>query len=996
MNTQIKVSLVEEDLDTLSVVSLSLAGIKECILQIHSDFPMALESIRQIPPHLILFAHGLQGTDSLMFLSEIHRKYPTIYTIVSLPQPHQEMAGTYMEAGVYDWIVKDKNYIPNLIAAVKNALTRIAERQSVVLPTMIQADQLALEENLEDLVFVLDGEGRFLHVNRAVSELLEYEQNEVIQRPFLDFVQSTESQNVEEFIKNAKAGQKLRGTFPVQKGNGVVGDFEINCAVQDNGQIHGVLRREEEWHFSDDMETDALDESSAKAFRSQVAVLSEAEDEDHFIPARLGPYRVVTLLGAGSMGRVYKGFDDQLDRPVAIKVISQALAPDPDYLERFQKEARILASISHPNIALIYFLDKNHKPPFFCMEFMPGGSVEDMLQEKKKLDPEIAVSYAMQVAIGLDEAYKRGIVHQDIKPSNLMIAENERLKIVDFGLARTSRELEEGPQMIAGTPLYIAPEQVQEGRTDFRSDIYSLGVTFFRMLYGRTPFAGGSLVEILYNQFHQGLPPRETLDPSVPQHLYAIIQGMISTDLSKRYNSYSDLISDLENTRRAMLAPAAVVEIAAPVQTEVLIRGLLYDQPFAEVLGEILRKNYSGKLTLSWMDLCKNIYIENGKIVGVLSNQEGENFLELLLEKNRLSPKKVREIQNKSFDLYLNYSSALTELTPEARSKFSSEMHELSCKILNGLFSWLVGEVMFEASTSPPRMMVQIPVSEALVRGVKESADLNFIKRRLFWSRCRIRKSAEFQRNLMSLKMKSSDTFLLFRFEDEMAFQDLFPITGISEEEFYRLIYVFLCSDVITIEEIRVEAAPTVREIPRREPVVPVSKRVPSPPPNIRVQPSPPPPPAAVSHSQPKPAPPKVEPPPPEEPAMPTAKIPSKEEIAKYYFNCALDSFEQKNYWATVEYCNKLLEHKKDANAYRLMGNAFATHPKFKLEAMNAYKKALEIDPEDWHTIRDIADLYYSTGSHVLAKARYKDVLDMNPDNTHAARRLSDLKAKKK
>ena len=140
--------------------------------------------------------------------------------------------------------------------------------------------------------------------------------------------------------------------------------------------------------------------------------------------------------------------------------------------------------------------------------------------EKKKLDPELAVTYTQQVAIGLDEAYKRGIVHQDIKPSNLMIAENERLKIVDFGLARTSRELEEGPQVIAGTPLYIAPEQVQEGRTDFRSDIYSLGVTFFRMLYGRTPFAGGSLVEILYNQFHQGLPPIESLDQSVPQHLF--------------------------------------------------------------------------------------------------------------------------------------------------------------------------------------------------------------------------------------------------------------------------------------------------------------------------------------------------------------------------------------------------------------------------------------------------------------------------------------------
>jgi len=1023
MNPQIKVALVEEELDTLSVVSLSLGEIKECNLQIHSDFPMALESIHQIPPHLVLFAHGLQGTDSLKFLSEIHRKYPTIYTIVSLPQAHQEMAGTYMEAGVYDWIVKDKGYIPNLINAVKNALTRIAERQSVVLPTMIQADQLALEENLKDLVFVLDREGKFLHVNRAVTELLEYEQNELIKRAFVDLVQDSGSQSFQEFIKTAKPGQKLRGLFPVRKGNGVVAEFEINCAVQENGQIHGVLRKEEISYNNDlERETDALDENAAKTFREEVAAATE-DDEEHSMPARLGPYRVVTLLGAGSMGRVYKGFDDQLDRPVAIKVISQALAPDPDYLERFQKEARILASISHPNIALIYFLDKNHKPPFFCMEFMPGGSLEDMLSQKKKLDPELAVSYTQQVAIGLDEAYKRGIVHQDIKPSNLMIAENERLKIVDFGLARTSRELEEGPQVIAGTPLYIAPEQVQEGRTDFRSDIYSLGVTFFRMLYGRTPFAGGSLVEILYNQFHQGLPPIESLDQSVPQHLYTIIQGMISTDLSKRYNSYTDLISDLEDARRAMLAPTAIGIAPAPVETEVLIRGLLYDQPFAEVLGEILRKNYSGRLTLSWMDLCKNIYIDNGKIVGVLSNQEGENFLELLLEKNRLSPKKAREIQKQSFDLLIHYSTALTELTPEARSRVGSEMHELSWKILTGLFSWLVGEVIFEASPSPPKMMINIPVSEALARGVKESADLNFIKRRLFWGKCKIKKSPEFQKNLVNLKMKPTDTFLLFRFEDHTTFQELFPMTGISEDEFYRLIYVFLCSDVVTIEEIKSETATPGRETARRAPVIPIPKPAPTAPPNVGVQkqktpavpPAQPrapkpvaaaPPPAQPAASKPvaaapkpaaKPAPPKVEPPPqPELATITSMKIPSKDDLAKYYLNCANDSFQQKNYWATVEYCNKALEHKKDPKIYRLMGNAFATHPKFRLEAMNAYKKAMEIAPEDWHTIRDIADLYYASGSNVLAEARYKDVIGFDPDNSHATRRLSELKAKKK
>jgi tetratricopeptide (TPR) repeat protein len=256
--------------------------------------------------------------------------------------------------------------------------------------------------------------------------------------------------------------------------------------------------------------------------------------------------------------------------------------------------------------------------------------------------------------------------------------------------------------------------------------------------------------------------------------------------------------------------------------------------------------------------------------------------------------------------------------------------------------------------------------------------------------------------------MKPTDTFLLFRFEDHMSFQELFPITGISEDEFYRLIYVFLCSDVVTIEEIKAETTTPTRETPKRAPVIPIPKPAPTAPPNVGVQkrkapaPSPPPPvppPTAkdAPKATPKPAPPKVEPPPQPEPStIVSKKIPSKDELARYYLNCALDSFQQKNYWATVEYCSKALEHKKDPKIYRLMGNAFATHPKFRLEAMNAYKRAMEIDAQDWLTIRDIADLYYASGSNVLAEARYKEVLQLDPDNNHAAHRLSDLKAKKK
>jgi PAS domain S-box-containing protein len=856
---------------------------------------------------------------------------------------------------------------------------------------------------MQDLVFVLDRKGTFIHVNRAIAELLDYEPRDVIQKSFLDLMSSKSRTQFEDYLHEGKQGQKLRDTFLVRKGNGIEAEVTINCTILENDQVYGVIREEQPWRFEEEAVEDA-NEPEIDVFAGDLYVEAPEAEQDR-IPPMLGPYRVATLLGAGSMGRVYKGFDDQLERPVAIKVISKELTSDPDYLERFQKEARILASMAHPNIALIYYFDRANDPPFFCMEFMPGGSLEDVLQQKGKLDPEGAVSYTMQVAIGLDEAYKRGVVHQDIKPSNLMLAD-DRIKIVDFGLARTSREIEEGPAEIAGTPMYIAPEQMQEGRADFRSDIYSLGVTFFRMLYGRTPFSGGSLVEILYNQFHAGLPARETLDQGVPAALYSIIQKMVSADPAQRYLSYSDLIQDLEKVRRELIphaAPGSEEILAAPEQAAVQFRGLVYDHPIAEVLGDVLQKNLSGKLTLSWMDIYKHIYVVDGKIVAVLSNQEGENFVELLLEKNRLTAKRARAIQHRSFDLMIGYSTAVKEVGTDVRAKISADATDLAWKILQGIFSWIVGEVMFETGGSAPQALFQLPAGEVLVRGIKEFADPGLIHRRLNWGRCRIRKDTEFQKKLLNIKMKPADAFLLFRFEDSVDFQDLFPVSGIAEEEFYRLIYLFNCSGVVSIEELR-EQTPV--KPPKREYVPPILERPAetvkveaavrkTQAPEIKPRPSAPPAPK-------KPVPKKTEPekialvPQPASPPQGPQRKQDAVDPAKYYAQCAKQSFAQKNYWATVEYCKKSLEVRKDPVIFQLMGNAFSTHPKFRQESLEAYKQAMEMDPLNASVQRDMGDLYFAAGSYALARARYEEALKLDPQDLHATERLSEIRSRKK
>ncbi|HEY4490731.1 MAG TPA: protein kinase, partial [Acidobacteriota bacterium] len=429
--------------------------------------------------------------------------------------------------------------------------------------------------------------------------------------------------------------------------------------------------------------------------------------------AKLGPYKIITLLGAGAMGRVYKGLDEHLDRLVAIKVLSKYLAADNENLERFHREAKILASIVHPNIAMIYYFGNLGGLPFFCMEYLPGGSVESLLGRKRVLDTETAVSYTMQVALGLNKALEKGIVHFDVKPSNMMIAENDRIKIVDFGLAHTHRELESALSSIVGSPAYVAPEQIEGGILDHRCDIYSLGVSFFEMLYGYVPITGKTVQEIFTRKVNAPFPSPETLDASVPLELYEIILRMSARDPARRYGNYSEIVEDLERFRRSR-QKGVPFEMAPPPESTLRMQGQLYDRPFGEVLAEIARRNLSGKLTLSWIDLCKTIHFKDGQIIAVLSNQEGERFIDLLLARQEFSGEKARKFRSASFDLFKTYSSMIEEVSVENRGKLAADVYALAKEILSGMFSWEIGEFLFEEGKFPAQMNLQIDPLETV------------------------------------------------------------------------------------------------------------------------------------------------------------------------------------------------------------------------------------------------------------------------------------------
>jgi serine/threonine-protein kinase len=288
------------------------------------------------------------------------------------------------------------------------------------------------------------------------------------------------------------------------------------------------------------------------------------EDKSAGHPRRLGAYRIEALIGAGGMGRVYRALDEALNRPVAVKTLLPALAADPEFVARFKREAQSAAALNHPNITQVYAIGQEGDVPFFAMELIRGQSLETLVRKQGALEPRRAAALILQAAEGLRHAARKNLIHRDIKPSNLMLTEEGVVKITDFGLARGSGA---GTQLTAtgevfGSPGYISPEQARGEPIDQRSDIYSLGATFYHLVAGRTPFEAPTAVAMIIKQMNEPLRPPSAVNPAVPFRLSAAIQRMMAKRPQDRFQDYDALIEELGRTDAPRRAAAA--RIAAP------------------------------------------------------------------------------------------------------------------------------------------------------------------------------------------------------------------------------------------------------------------------------------------------------------------------------------------------------------------------------------------------------------------------------------------------
>ncbi|HET7090978.1 MAG TPA: protein kinase, partial [Anaerolineae bacterium] len=272
----------------------------------------------------------------------------------------------------------------------------------------------------------------------------------------------------------------------------------------------------------------------------------------------LGQYHVVELIGQGGMAAVYKAYQPALERHVAIKVLPEQLALVPDFSDRFVREAKAIAQLNHPNILPVMDFGQEDGLSYIVMKYVRGGTLADRL--RRPIDLLTTTRLVEQIAAALDHAHSRGIIHRDVKPSNVLLDEGEWVQLADFGLAKIVARDEDltGTGTGMGTPTYLSPEQGKGLPLDHRTDIYSLGVIVYEMVTGRPPFTGENLVAIVMKHIYEPPPLPRVTNPDVPEAVQAVMLKALAKSPADRFDSAGDLAHALRKAVTGSSPPAGV------------------------------------------------------------------------------------------------------------------------------------------------------------------------------------------------------------------------------------------------------------------------------------------------------------------------------------------------------------------------------------------------------------------------------------------------------
>src|ERR687885_1841955 len=278
-----------------------------------------------------------------------------------------------------------------------------------------------------------------------------------------------------------------------------------------------------------------------------------------------GRYKILRKLGAGGMANVYLAEDQELGRRVAIKILNERHANDEQFVERFRREAKNAAGLSHANIVSIFDRGEAEGTYYIAMEYLDGRSLKEMITKRGPAPINVAVEYARQILAALRFAHRTGLVHRDIKPHNVLVDSEGRLKVTDFGIARsgTSQMTEEGS--IIGTAQYLSPEQAKGAPVDQRSDLYSVGVVLYELLTGVVPFTGDTPVEIAMKHLSAMPEPPSSHRGEIPRELDKIVMRALAKDPHERYQTAEEMEGDLARVAGGGTVSRATEEAATAI-----------------------------------------------------------------------------------------------------------------------------------------------------------------------------------------------------------------------------------------------------------------------------------------------------------------------------------------------------------------------------------------------------------------------------------------------
>ncbi|WP_369638867.1 Stk1 family PASTA domain-containing Ser/Thr kinase [Nocardia sp. JMUB6875] len=278
-----------------------------------------------------------------------------------------------------------------------------------------------------------------------------------------------------------------------------------------------------------------------------------------------GRYRIDAPIARGGMSMVFRGVDTRLDRPVAIKVMDPKFASDPQFLTRFELEARAVAKLKHPSLVAVYDQGVDGDHPFLIMELVEGGTLRELLRERGPMPPHAVRAVAEPVLYAIGVAHAAGLVHRDIKPENVLISDSGEVKIADFGLVRAVAEAKiTSDSVILGTAAYLSPEQVTSGTADARSDVYSAGVLIFEMLTGRTPFTGDNSLSIALQRVEKDVPSPSRFISGIPPEIDELVAHATAREPMHRFADATEMAGELRRIARELQLP----DYRVPAPTE--------------------------------------------------------------------------------------------------------------------------------------------------------------------------------------------------------------------------------------------------------------------------------------------------------------------------------------------------------------------------------------------------------------------------------------------